>query len=511
MIEQTKRRPAPDVLGLVGQIAARARVADVAVFGVLLLALVGALHWQVFFDTDGGFYRAFDWPKEYAYYGVLREMVQTGQLPYHVDAPLQRVNDNEFTDRFLAVPETLLSPQIVLLPWLDTKSFVFVNTLLLYLIGLGGCLLIRRKYGLSWPVFLILYAVFSFNGHITAHLSQGHSMWNGYFLLPFVILLVLAAVERPLVPADALKLALVLGAIGLQGAFHMLVWCVVFVLLLCWSVPRNAPLLLGAVTLAGALLAFRLLPAATTFEGMRFISGYPSLWLLAEALVAIRDWRGQAIATLGYWEYDLYIGVVAALFIGYFGVYVRWLRGDLYQGLAYRALDLPVVALSVLGYNNIYALLTAYVELPGLSSQRVTSRFLILPLLILTVLACIRAQRWLERNHERANQLRLAAVGAVTLMLLWAHTRVWRMSEIEHDFATRLSDQLTALRVPPLVVRPDERYIAALHTGALISSLALLVLVGGMLLAFGKPRLDLVSLRASIAKTWHQKAKSEGQ
>ena len=173
---------------------------------LLLLLLLGALHWALFLDSSQpgfGPSAVQDWPKEFRYYAVLRQAVTESRVPYFLSAPIV------FSRKFLAIPEVTWSPQVALLGFLPIPLFIVVNTLLAYAAGVCGLLLLERRYRLGLLPFALLFALFSFNGHVTAHLAIGHSMWLGYFLLPFFVLGVLAVLERPETPLLAEKLSLV--------------------------------------------------------------------------------------------------------------------------------------------------------------------------------------------------------------------------------------------------------------------------------------------------------------
>ena len=75
--------------------------------------------------------------------GFTQEALQTGQLPLHVQSA---TGMKDATDRFLSIPDLILSPQVVLLLWLTPGAFSLVQVLLLYALGYGGLLLLRRKW-----------------------------------------------------------------------------------------------------------------------------------------------------------------------------------------------------------------------------------------------------------------------------------------------------------------------------------------------------------------------------
>src|SRR5262249_29476747 len=111
--------------------------------------------------------RGFDWYKEEHYYQILGQALHEGRLPYHYDKTYH------LTDRFLAMPETNLSPQVLLLLVLPPMRALQFNTLLLYSLGTVGCLFLRSRYGLGLIPYAWLFVLFQFNGYIVAHLSVG--------------------------------------------------------------------------------------------------------------------------------------------------------------------------------------------------------------------------------------------------------------------------------------------------------------------------------------------------
>ena len=183
-----------------------------------ILYASGFLHWLLFFKLGKLTFRAFDWGKEYIYYSLLKQWIETGRIPYHIDLAFHG------THRFLAIPEVNLSPQILLLPLVQVGTFVVINTILLYSIGFIGCLLIKQRYRLGIASFTLLFLIFNFNGHLIAHIGVGHSMWAGYFLLPFYFLYLLELIgDKP--GRAPYKIALV-SLMSLGFIDHSYLWSV---------------------------------------------------------------------------------------------------------------------------------------------------------------------------------------------------------------------------------------------------------------------------------------------
>ncbi len=127
----------------------------------------------------------------------LKDALVQGLPPLHISDPdpSDPYPLGGITDRFLAIPDQILSPQVILLRILPIEVFVAGNVLLLYSLGYAGLLWLKRKFSLSLVAFTILFLLFNFNGHILAHFAVGHATWGGYFLFPWFAILVFQLVE----------------------------------------------------------------------------------------------------------------------------------------------------------------------------------------------------------------------------------------------------------------------------------------------------------------------------
>jgi hypothetical protein len=457
------------------------------------LYLMGVLHWCLFFNWGRIPYELHDWKQSGSFFSFLREAVWSGQLPLHTDARFVR------TERYLAMPNAPFSPQDYLLRFLDIGPFMVVNVVLLFSLGFIGLLLLQRRYALSPLTFGVLFALFNFNGHITAHLAVGHAEWVGYFLLPFLVLLVLKLVEGQGVPEAAgeggfwarwrhrlvwvfcggtgwrwsLWLALVFLGLFLQGAFHVALWCAIF--LLAFGLTRRdcLPLLLRALLMSVLLSALRIVPAAMQFAGggVDFVSGFPTVTDLLAALVVLwppNQAQAWAWKSLGRWEVDSFVGLIGLAFLLWFGVAGTWRKGK-----PWRDLFVPIVVLVVLSIGHVYRPITL-LPLPLVDSERIPARFLIVPLVFLIVLASLGFERWLQaRRPLRAGQaLYLLAAALLLAHDLFQHSRVWRVVKM-YDLFTGQPVDLTS----HLVNHPDPPYQTALLTGLILTVLTLMLLI----------------------------------
>ncbi|MEI8234787.1 MAG: hypothetical protein WCH57_08890 [Verrucomicrobiota bacterium] len=435
----------------------------------LLLALgLGAWFWLAFFGYGRLALRFEDWPHVAYYLDILRLAVSHGQIPWIGNW------DAHGVDKFLAVPETLLAPQIVLLPWLSNGAFVAVEVCLLYAAGVVGWWRVKQVFGWTPEAFLLAVVAASFNGFVVSHLAAGHLMWDACFLAPWLLLSLRAILSSPPSPQCWLPLAFCLFALFLLGAFHLAFWWIFFTGFAALARPKALLPALCAMAAAVAMAAFRILPALLFLhEQSVFITGYPSLGTLWKAFTHIQGYvdvvydpsRTPITADmLGWWEFDHYTGLALLLFVvGGAGAALLWGR---------KTESLPLAAaclgMLVLSYGQCYALLY---PLPLFHSERVATRFVSLAFLGLLFVGL----RGLENlPAPRARMLaRLLCVGVLLAALwdAWAGAQPWLLAKLEasHPFSAYFPE-LETLR-PAIVEKAHQARYHAVVLGSAAFSL----------------------------------------
>ncbi len=158
----------------------------------LLLFLIfcfGFLFWIKFLNYGEIPNDQLDWLQvTYPRLQTLQQSISDYQLPFHIADPF---GVKEVTDRFLVIPDLILSPDILLLRFISVPKFILIHLLLCYCLGFLGFMKIKERFLLSFTAFFPLFLLFNFNGFIISHLSVGHLTWGAYFLLPFFINIIL--------------------------------------------------------------------------------------------------------------------------------------------------------------------------------------------------------------------------------------------------------------------------------------------------------------------------------
>lgn len=404
----------------------------------------------------------------------LQETFQAGQLPLHVSSSTGLMHA---TDRFLAVPDVIVSPQIILLRWISPGAFVLGQTLMLYSLGYWGLLRLKRHWRLSIVAFTPLFLIFNFNGHLVTHMAVGHIVWWAHLLLSWFVLWVVRLLEKGGGWRWAANISILLTIIFLQGGYHLFVWCWIFLaglLIFNWRLRKPLLLALGA----SILLNFgRILPGALVAKAMNigFLSGFTTVNELLDGLISLRG-PARALDTVtplnplvASWEFDHYIGWagVALLFLG--GWF--WLRSREEWKKPFAGLWAACGAMAVLSVGRIYRVVFT-LHIPLLTGERVTSRFLLLPLLFVTALAAFAIQRALNRSKSCAYPVLIGSSGILLLINdLLQHRELWKLEQLEQLFP----HQTFALLHP--ANHPDPAYMTALLGGLCVSLIALVVIL----------------------------------
>ncbi len=445
---------------------------------VVLLFLAGVFIWGKFLNWWLSPFTYHDWADiTIPRLTFLQDAVYQGVLPLHILDPFTLGN---VTDRYLTIPDAFLSPQIVLLRWLAIGQFIWVNFLLLYTVGCLGLLWISLKKNLSLAALTFLFLLFNFNGHITAHISVGHYTWTAYFLYPWLIGLIFVLMEGSGGWPWVLKVSALLFVMLLQGGYHQFIYALFLLALLIPVLPRHFWTLCGALVFSVLLSAFRVLPPALNLGAFnnRFISGYRSPGSLWTALVQIyppnQFTQDPGLAKqVGTWEYALFVGIAAALFLGWFGVVCAF--RNRHKVGSYFTLLLPVIGLILLSLHDVFRTVRVILPLPLFTGERVSARILVLALLLLLVLAVIELQRWFNNQPALAPVITLLSAGAGLLMAfeLERNLRAWSIPAAAQAFPL-LSYQADRWLVAN---HPDLVYANILLIGGGISLAALTVLV----------------------------------
>jgi hypothetical protein len=441
-----------------------------ALFFLLGCYLVGVVFWIFIFANPKGPGLAQcvggDWALSHNYHAVLRDAFSQGKMPW-------LMTFQHYSDRFFGLPETPLSPQVLLVTVLSNPVYNLINVLLLYTVFFGGLVWMKREFKLSTIPFLFLFLMAGFNGYWVARVGVGQTMWYGYFFFPHFFVLLLRLHRHPGCRRTEILLAATFFAMLLQGGFHPSVWCILYLGFYAALRPSAAPSVARALAWAGGLCAFRVLPAVVslTETELTFVMGYPGLRHLWMALTEAHG-VGWKVTGHGWnwWEMDCYLGTAALLLLGFFaGLRIRRQPA---QKNGY-ILDLVNILMLLLCMGSVMGAL-GKLPIPLFTSQRVAARIIILPLFGWIVLATLRMEAYLRawRRHPGLQALLL-------LMLLFAafdlyqHGTLWKVAYVDDYFSQGLIFPIDGRLVSqPDLSSPEMRvYVASVWGGLILSSI----------------------------------------
>jgi hypothetical protein len=456
-------------------VSKKARQANWVWIGLLFLS--GILLWGFVFNWGSFPFNFHDWLDVSApRFTILQDALTHGELPLHSGS---KYNLGGVTSRFMSIPDAFLSPQLVFLSILNFEQFALFDTLLLFALGFWGLLKIRKKFSLSPLAFAVLFSLFNFNGHIVAHLSVGHETWGGYFLFPWFILLMFDMLEGDHSWKWVAKVSVLLFVIFLQGSYHQFVWLLFFLGFFAFSKKENFLPVFKAAVFSVLLSLVRILPPALEANAFdsKYYGGYLTLLDQWQSMISIQapgvyNSSSLLAVPLGGWEFTLYVGIIGTLFLLYFGIY-RWLRSR-EDGSHYYALILPLVGLSLLSLNQVFAWVRQ-VPFPLFSGERVSARMISVPFAFILVFAVVEFQHWLGRLRRNIPLVQISIVGLVIASWhdLWENLRTWNILSIYNAFPHGMAFTNTWVVANDY---GDAAYTSAIAVGAAVSLLSMAAL-----------------------------------
>lgn len=394
---------------------------------VFLAYLAGVAYWVIYFVKGKPTFTGNDWIREQVFSNVVRESFQSWQLPWRISEPFYHG-----VFEMIANPEISLTPDVLLLNVLSNNAYFLVHWLIFFTIGFAGTVLLAKKYAVGSLPFVFFVVLFNFNGFISSHLSEGHIQWAGYFLFPLLFYWLSdfsAEIEVDRTRA-ALKIALLLGLMFMNGSFHTAIWCLMLMgLTLIYRRDLWRPVGL-VLLLVGLIGVARLLPAAMYFPPkVDFQSGYPTISTLFAAFTYVyhpeNPTRGGLFANLAWHEYSFFTGYIGLVFLGV-GVYV-YIKDKLQSVPMWWIPAALIMFLFAMG--DVYQLIPNS-GLPFSTIERVPSRFISVPFCLMLLIAAVGFAR-LEQRHRHYTRLALILSLAPMLGEIFQNARNWRIESYE--------------------------------------------------------------------------------
>ena len=437
------------------------------------LFVLGLVLWGQFFNWGDIQYNFHDWAEVNApRMAFIGDAVRNGKLPLHMP---NSSTLRGLTDRFMVIPDVILSPQVVLLAFMSVGTFVMIDVWLLYTCGFLALLWFRRKYSLSLGIFAVLFILFNFNGHIISHYAVGHITWGGYFLFPWLLVLLVKLFEGDKSWKWVAQTSILMFVIFLQGSFHHFIWICLFLFLLGATFWKYTLQIFKALVCAAFLSMVRILPPLLSLGvfDKDFYGGYSYFKYIIEAMIferlpdAVQPFANFE-SNLGFWEFDLFVGYMGFAFI--MSGIALWI----YQMVRKRKLSpllFPSLILIYLGIGDHYQFLIEFLSIFG--AERVTSRMVILPFVMILISITEPIQEWINK-HFWVDWLRLASLIPIAYLFydLSVHIMRWKIPEVYKSFPHWELDLNRAV----VSNHSDPQYLALFITGLVLMLLTFVFL-----------------------------------
>jgi hypothetical protein len=269
-------------------------------------------------------------------------------------------------------------------------------------------------------------------------------------------------------------MALTMLVINLQGAVHIFLYCMAFLLLLALFQPRYWIPVIKAIIASILLSMLRLLPLAIQYYnggGVQFIFGFLSVSHMLDSFVVLHPpyLLNTSSGQIGGWEVDYYLSMIGFLYIIYFGVIKNWVNQK-----SHRLLYFPMLVMAFFSMGDVYRPIFNS-PIPFMDSQRAPTRFIIVPVVFLIVLASIQLQNWLKDRNIKDWMERAAVLFGLAFIWydLFGHSRAWRLSNLTSKVLERFKDVVRM----PVVNRSDLPYLISIIAGLALTSIAAIMLV----------------------------------
>jgi hypothetical protein len=356
---------------------------------------MGIVYWYLFYFRGAPAIAHGDWIKEQVYLNTLRLSLEQFLMPWSWEKSFYH------SALFMANPEVVFTPDVLLLRVLSNNQFFYLHHCLFYTFGFFALHRISSTLKLRTSVYLLIYLLFNFNGYVTSHISEGHFQWTGYYLMPGFLLFLYQSSRYQAINRNDVLAGGVLGLLFANGSFHMAIWLSLFATLL-FVFDRRSWLKFATVMVIGySIGAFRIVPALIYFspastKGMQ--SGYTDFSLLLNALTQLRGHGYGATTLSGWWEYSLYVGFTGLLLLT--AGFVLYLWSELKNKQLKQSWVLAAAVIFLLSLGNTWGILSTF-QLPFGSIERLSTRFIIIPFLLSVVVSGYALNQLLERLNDK--------------------------------------------------------------------------------------------------------------
>jgi hypothetical protein len=383
--------------------------------GVVALSLIfGAAFCWPLLDSVGHIGPRNDWDQHLTLHWVPYETVrQYGQIPLwnpYVCGGMPMLGNPQ---------SRWLTPFFLLHVWFGPELALQLEMLAHICLGWLGAFVLGRTVGLSRVASLAPATIFAGSSYLYLHLAEGHSTWMAYAYMPSILAAALA--KRPIVAGIGLAVAVYEG--GIYTVVHTVLALALLALHRSIADKSLRPIAgLGVTAIMAICVAapklMMMQPLLAQYPRLTESTETVSVELVARALVDREQNLEMRIPdehALGFYEYGAYVGPVPVL-LALFGAVASMRRTIPWLLLLCAGLALSL-GRTPGGEYSPWSLLH---EVPIFASLRIPSRFIVLAVLALGVLAGFGTDRLVttRRYRRMAMAVALLAIAAIDMGLV---------------------------------------------------------------------------------------------
>ena len=426
-----------------------------------------------------------DWSNEHNALNVIKYSLKNKIMPYHSDYGVGNAPNKK---RFLGNPMISISPQLLLINFFETETFFFINLIFMYSVGFIGCILFKNHFNLGNTAFLFLFSIFNFNGYFVTKISAYGPHLLGYYIIPFFLYFIFKTYNLQKSRISFIRSGVLIGIanslILLQGSIHLYTCCVTF---LCfWAIFNLRFYIVSFFAFLSnfALSSIKIFPAFLAYGNIgnhRYweAGGYSNLSSFFESMVVTKNIFDPPLS--GYHELSLFVSFFGLILLIYFA-FIYPLTND--QNNKYKffmRFGIPVILMIFISFRHFKHIIIPQ-WIPLLNSESVTTRYMIIPLIVVLFISVIYFQKFLNTGF-RSLKVKLVVYFSLFMMIisLFNHSRIWRMHVIENKYLwyeKLVSISHNKINLPIISNSyNDTIYIYSIWIGLLVSIITLLLII----------------------------------
>lgn len=372
-----------------------------------------------------------DWHKELSYLAIVKEAIESRQLPWFVENLSKIVKGG---DEFVGLPVYLTAPHALLLVFFNPFEFHLLNHLLCLSIGFVGCIIASKHWNFTFSTFIFFTLTFNFYGGFALKIAAYGPSMMGYYLSIFVILCLdkmyndSARKEHLSISQNSISLAFILSTILYLGSLHYFVQWITFIIF--WSLFNRK--LFFEVVKAGVLTilitAPRLFPAVANFGfdgNPSEVMGYMPRIMFFEGFYDIRLIIDEP--AFSWWEYNNYISAIGIIAVMVFAVFPLCRKQNRQNSIVMSMFPAGLIV-AIISFWKFKAFLVPHF-IPLLNAESLTSRYIFIPVLLLLLFASKNYSKS-ELQFNLAEKLFCYAMIALHVVFLATNLFYWRLDYI---------------------------------------------------------------------------------